>query len=101
MVCRVLFAVAAGEPPGIAPPDQRPMWLLEGLIICRARHVRDQSAEAFRLALPAVPAVDDAVEVRKQELLGLARLVFPGAQLLELDSQQRELPPHPRSRVDG
>src|SRR5262245_4890302 len=99
MVCRVLSVVAAGEPPGIAPPDRRPIWLLERLIICRARRVRDQSAEAFRLALPAVPAVDDTIEVRKQELLGLACLVLPGAQLLELDAQQRQLAPRGRHRI--
>src|SRR5262245_20690851 len=99
MVCRVLFAVAAGEPSGIAPPDRRTLRLIERLIVFR--NVRHQGAEPFRLALPAVPAVDDTVEVRKQELFGLACLVLPGAQLLELDAQQRQLAPHGGHRVGG
>jgi hypothetical protein len=54
------------------------------------------STEAFCFSLPLVPAVDDAVNMRKKEFLCFTRFVFLCTQLFQLDAQQRYFPPHCR-----
>jgi hypothetical protein len=61
--------------------------------------LRHQSSEVFRFSLPLVPALQNPVDVRKEEFLCFARFVFHCTQLFQLDAQQRYFPPHCRYRI--